>query len=248
MSLHTETIRNTAVLLLLPSVVAFGDQQTDVRADLPGAYAARECATARFPVELPLLDSVLDSATLAADLKSAAMPRRVVFGLRLGALATEPQVRLLEGKIPGAVADRVVAAVQATLREITSDRAWAFRLVVEGEHGKEMRLERSQVCGAFPGSIRREMRIATMSAEELEDFRREVQEDQRRRRSMLHRLLVDVRGRVLAVELVSSSGDGQTDADATGALRKLSFSPTKLDGAPVSAWVELRGDFEAQMR
>ena len=87
-----------------------------------------------------------------------------------------------------------------------------------------------------------------MSAEDLEDFRRKVQEDQRRRRSMLHRLLVDARGRVLSVELMNSSGDGQTDADATSALRKLSFSPTKLDGAPVSAWVELRGDFAAQMR
>jgi len=222
-------------------------QESRVQADLPGAYSAGTCARAPFPTELPPLESVFDTTKLAAELRSVGVSKRVVFGVRLGALATTPRVRVIERKVSEAVADSAVTVVDAALHESPSDRQWAFRLRVDGERELQMRSERSEVCGAtlLPGSESREIRseIRSVPATEVTQLRREATEYHFRRRSMVHRVLIDTQGRALAVELARSSGDAQMDADQTEYLKQRMFTPTRLDGVPVSAWVELRGDY-----
>ena len=245
MLLGIVTIRNIAglspLLLLISSPLATQDR--DVRADVPGTYVARKCAGAPFPAALPPLASVLDSAKLAADLSAAGVTKRVVFALRLGALATVPRVRILESKVADAVADRAAQAVEAALSEVPPDQPWAFHVVVAADREGSIKLDRSRVCGGIPADRVVHTRTEAVPAGELESLRREIAENRRHRSSMLHRVLVDTQGRVLAVELVKSSGDGQMDENETGALRRRRFSPTRLDGTPVSAWIELRGDF-----
>src|SRR2546425_2575578 len=125
-------------------------QEPQLHPDIPGAYAAGECHAAPFPVQLPPLDSVLDSVALATALKSAGVGKSVVFGLRLGALTSVPRVRVIEKKVSGQIADRALQEVDAAIRVIPPHRDWGLRLRVEGEPDLAMRLERSQVCAAVP--------------------------------------------------------------------------------------------------
>ena len=75
-----------------------------------------------------------------------------------------------------------------------------------------------------------------------------LQESDARRRAMRHRILVDDKGRILVIELASSSGDAGMDARRTALLQSLSFMPAMLDGVGVIAWVEIPGDYEVFRR
>jgi hypothetical protein len=242
----TATIRMSLAVVGVCIVALLGGpaspaQSPELPVDIPGTYAARECVAAPFPAALPTLEAVLDSAALVAALQTVEIRGRNVFGLRLGALEAEPRVRVLEGRASRAVA----TAVDAAIGPIPPDRLWSFRLIVAAEDALRVRLERSRVCGGTPS---RRLRAETrdVRGEELERIRREIDESReklRQRRSMVHRVLVDDRGRPLAVELARSSGDRVMDADEARMLRRGRFAPTKLDDVPVAAWIELSGDF-----
>jgi TonB family protein len=53
-------------------------------------------------------------------------------------------------------------------------------------------------------------------------------------------------GRLLAVELLTSGGDATMDAAQGRAVNTWSFFPSKLDGLPVAAWIEVPGDYGLQ--
>jgi len=217
-------------------------QEQQPQADLPGSYAAGECHAAPFPVQLPALDSVLDSASLATALKSTGADKPVVFGLMLGGLRGAPRVHIIEKKVSGQVADRALQEGDAAIRVAPTDREWVFRLRVEVGPEPTMGLERSEVCAAVPGPRSLQMRTFAVPAESLAQMRREGEEAARRRRSVLHRVLVDAKGQVVVVELAHSSGDASTDEKEADALRRRLFTSTKVDGVAVSAWVDVRGD------
>jgi len=72
-------------LLGLPSVIpsrSVHAQDSAGIGEIPGFYAAGRCQVAQFPDELPALDSVLDSATLAASLQAIGVQKRLVLALR----------------------------------------------------------------------------------------------------------------------------------------------------------------------
>ena len=220
-----------------------GAQEPQPRSDIPGAYAAGECHPAPFPAQLPPLDNVLDSASLAAALKSAGVDKRVVFGLRLGAFETAPRVHIIEKKVSGQIADRALHEVDASMRVVPTDRDWAFRLRVEGGPDLAATLEHSQVCAAVPGPRSGLVfAVGRASPDSFAQLRRQAQEALRRRRSLLSRVLVDAKGQGVAVELVHSSGDPSMDQSEADALQRRRFTPTQLDGVAVSAWIEVRGD------
>src|SRR2546427_6471091 len=92
MSLPRFDVRTVALLTALAAARATKEparlvaQEGQPHPDIPGTYAAGERHAAPFPAQLPPLDSVVDSASLAAALKAAGVDKRLVFGLRLGAL------------------------------------------------------------------------------------------------------------------------------------------------------------------
>ncbi len=235
-----------AVLSIVTAAASLHAQQPERGGPIPGVYAPRRCVTARFPVELPPLNSVLDSARLVAALASAGVDRDLVVGLRLGAAEAEPRVRVIQTQVPEEIADRAVVEIEASIGGIPADREWAFRVRVRTRGGLMVDLERSHVCGAAPRATRRpdERRVAVVTDAD----RRLVQEAEMRRRSMRHRILVDDKGRILVIELVNSSGDAGMDARRTAFLQSLSFMPALLDGVGVIAWVEIPGDYEVFRR
>lgn len=217
--------------------------QTAPRAEIPGTYPVKRCVAAPFPAELPPLDSVLDATRLIAALRGAGVANELVLSLRLSALqGAGPRVRVVEKKVSNAVAERASRAVEAALRDVPPDRPWAFRLVIDGEQGPAISLTRSEVCGASPRARHAQVRTAVVTESELDAIRREAERYQQQRRLMLHRVLVDADGRVLAFELVRSSGDGRMDFNESGLFKTDRFGPTRLDGVPVAAWIELGGD------
>ena len=184
-----------------------------------------------------------DSGALVSALHSAGVEKRLVLGLRLDRSETAARVRVIEKKVADDVADRAVQAVTAALRPVPAGRAWEFRLRVEGE-SQSLRLERSEVCAAAPG--RRPdlaFTVRRVPAESLRQMQGDAQLASQRRRSLIQNVLVDADGRPVAVQLLRSSGDQTIDATEAEALTRRSFRPTKLDGAPVSAWVQVRGDY-----
>jgi hypothetical protein len=242
----------TRALTLVASFVAvvatsaatrLAGQELQLHPDIPGVYQAGECHPLPVPAELPGLDSVLDSAAVATALKSAGVNKRLVVGLRLGAFAATPRVRLIEKKVSDEVADRALEALDAAIRIVAPDRDWVFRLRVEANHELAMRLERSELCAATPaprpGLV---FMTARVSPDSLAQLRRTSEEATRRRKSLVHDVLVDAKGEVVALERVHSSGDATIDENEAAALQRRRFTPTKLDGVAVVAWVELRGD------
>ena len=217
-------------------------QNTQPHPDIPDIYQPGECHAPPFPAQLPPLDSVVDSTRLATALKSAGVDKALVFGLRLGALATVPRARVIQKMVSGQVADRALREVDAALRVPPTDRDWAFRLRVEVDPDLVMTLERSEVCAAVPGPRGLQMRTFAVPSESLAQIRREAEDAAIRRRALLHRVLVDAKGHVVAVELVHSSGDATMDEKEATALQRRGFNPTKLDGLAVSAWVVVSGD------
>jgi len=211
-------------------------QDTQPHTDIPGSYQAGECHAPTFPAQLPPLDGVVDSTRLATALKSAGVDKALVFGLRLGALATVPRARVIQKMVSGQVADRALREVPPT------DRDWAFRLRVEVDPDLVMTLERSEVCAAVPGPRGLQMRTFAVPSESLARIRREAEDAAIRRRALVHRVLVDAKGQVVAVEVVHSSGDATMDEKEATALQRRGFTPTKLDGLAVSAWVVVSGD------
>jgi len=232
-------------LLGLPSAIPSRSVQAQDSAgieEIPGFYAAGRCQVAPFPDELPALDSVLDSATLAASLQAIGVQKRLVLALRFGAFQSGPRVRVIEQKVPSQVADQALHAVESTLRSVPPDRRWAFRLRIEPGQPNVVTLERSQVCGGLPGPRQLTYRTFAVPANELAQVKRDAQEAAARRERVRFRALVDSEGRVLDVQVTASSGDVEADRTMAEALRKRGFTAATLDGNPIAAWIELKGD------
>jgi TonB family protein len=117
-----------------------------------------------------------------------------------------------------------------------------FRLRVEGDHTLTMRLERSRVCAATPGPKNPETQTVRMQADSAAASRRDFEMASVRRRTILHRVLVDAQGRLEFIQLTHSSGDRGLDEQVGAAIRERVFTATSVDGVAVSAWVEVRGD------
>src|SRR2546426_8573995 len=109
MSLPRFDVRTVALLTALAAARATKEparlvaQEGQPHPDIPGTYAAGERHAAPFPAQLPPLDSVVDSASLAAALKAAGVDKRLVFGLRVGDLTTAPRVHVIEKKVSAQV-------------------------------------------------------------------------------------------------------------------------------------------------
>ena len=217
-------------------------QDLTPRPDVPGSYTVARCIDLPLPAQLPPLDSVLDSATVATELRLAGVSKPVLFGLRIGALATTPSVRVLDAKVPASLADTARRIIEAALRPIPADRQWAFRLRVEGSEPR-FQLERSRLCAGSPPLRDVRSGVATVTADQLAQMRREIEDNKRKRGAMRHRVFADALGRVVTVELVRTSGDAQMDANEAETLQRRRFAPTKLDGLPVAAWIEVPGDY-----
>jgi hypothetical protein len=232
----------TCVLAIGVSTAALAAQDLLPRADLPGVYRAGQCHEAPFPVRLPAVDSVVDSASLAARLLAIGVNKRVVLQLRPAASDSFPRVRLLEKRVSDQIADSSVRLVEAALRTTPPGSDWIFRLLIEKDHPLTTRLERSRVCAATPGPRNPEVQTVRMQTDSAADSRRAFESESVRRRAILYRVLVDKYGQLVVIQLEHSSGDRGIDEQVAAAIRERVFTPTTLDGVAVPAWVEVRGD------
>jgi len=232
----------TCALAVAVSTSALAAQDLLPHADIPGVYRAGKCLDAPFPIRLPALDSVVDSASLAAALQAIGVNKRVVLALRPSGSGSAARVHLLEKHVSDQVADSMVRKVEAVFRTAPPDSDWIFRLRVEGDHALTMRLERSRVCAATLGPRNPETQTVRMKADSAADSRRAFEMESVRRRTILHHVLLDAHGQLMTIQLVHSSGDRGLDEQVGAALRERTFAPTSLDGVAVSAWVEVRGD------
>src|SRR3989449_4892803 len=110
MQAHHYTLARAALSLALiglqsviPSLSLHAQDSAGI-GQISGFYAAGRCQVAPFPDELPALDSVVDSGTLAASLQAIGVEKRLVFAPPLRAFPSEPRVRLIAKKVssPGA--------------------------------------------------------------------------------------------------------------------------------------------------
>lgn len=232
----------TCILAFGMSGSALAAQEILTHADIPGVFRAGECHEAPYPIRLPALDSVLDSASLAAGLQGIGVNKRVVFTLRPGASAPFPRVRVVERKVSEQITDSSARLVEAAFRATPADSGWVFRLRVESDHTLAMRLERSRVCGANPGPRNPETQAARMQSDSAADARRDFEGSMVRRRTIVYRLLLDAQGRMVVMQLAHPSGDRGLDDQVGSTIRQRPFTPTTLDGLAVAAWVEVRGD------
>lgn len=232
----------TCVLAVGVSTAALAAQTGLPHADIPGVYRVGQCHDASFPDQLPALDSVVDSASLAAGLQAIGLNQRVVFGLRRDGSGSAAHVHLLEKRVSDQIADSSARLVEATFRATPLDKEWSFRLRVESDHRLTMRLERSRICAATPGPRNPETQTVRMQADSAADSRRAFETESVRRRTILYRGLLDAYGQLVILQLVHSSGDRGLDDQVGAAVRERVFTPTTLDGVAVSAWVEIRGD------
>lgn len=232
----------TCALAVAVSTSALAAQDPLLHPDIPGVYRAGECHEAPFPVRLPALDSVVDSASLAAALQAIGVNRRVVLALRPSGSGSAARVRLLEKHVSDQLADSIVRKVEGVFRTTPPDSDWIFRLRLEGDHAFTMRVERSRVCAATLGPRNPETQTVRMQTDSAADSRRAFEMESVRRRTILHHVLLDAHGQLVAIQLVHSSGDRGLDDQVRAAIRERTFAPTSLDGVAVSAWVEVRGD------
>lgn len=232
----------TCVLAIAVSSPALAAQEQLARADIPGVYRAGECHDAPFPAQLPPLDSVVDSATIAAGLQAIGVSKRVVLQLRPSGPGPGPRVRVVEKKVSDEVADSSARLVEAALRLGPPDSTRIVRLRVEVDHALTMRLERARVCAATPGPKNPETQTVRMQTDSAADSRRAFENSSVRRRTIVARLLLDRYGQIVVMQLARSSGDRGLDDQVTAAIRERVYTPTTLDGVAVSAWVEMRGD------
>jgi TonB family protein len=233
----------TCVLAIgVSTAAALAAQDRLPSADLPGVYRAGQCHEAPFPVRLPAVDSVVDSASLAATLPAIGVTKRIVLQLRPAASDSVPRVRVLEKRVSDQIADSSARLVEAALRTAAPNSNWIFRLLIEKDHPLTTRLERSRVCAATPGPKNPEVQTVRMQTDSAADSRRAFESEAARRRTILYRVLVDRYGQLAIIQLVHSSGDRGMDEQVAAAIRERAFTPTTLDGVTVSAWVEVRGD------
>ena len=229
-------------------------QDTLPETDIPGMYRAKVCNRADFPAELPPLESVLDTAQFAGTLRTAGVTKRIIFSLRFAAEGTTPDITIVEKKVSVETAVSAAEALRASLKTAPPGQHRPFRVKVDGQR-PSVTLERSEVCGGSSRATERNLApaVTTVTVEQTRgirsgsgglsasDMRSAVQQIESRLRSMRHQVLVDANGRVWAVELLNSSGEPQIDSRTTDALKRSSFTPTLLDGVPVTAWIEVGG-------
>src|SRR5688572_21065510 len=100
-------------LLVIPRLAA---QEPLPETDIPGMYPTKVCSRALFPVELPPLESVLDTAEFAGKLRMAGVTKRIIFSLRFTPDGTAPGITIVEKKVSDETATGAADALTASLK------------------------------------------------------------------------------------------------------------------------------------
>jgi hypothetical protein len=229
----------TAAVVCAPRFLSPTTQEPKKPGVLPGLYQEGPCALAQFPSVLPAVNDALDSAALAQALGDSSLDKTLILSLRLGALDSDPRVRVFRKQGSADVAQRVLAAVLATLRPIQADMPWAFRLQLDPGVTPTMSVARSELCPpAFKSGVTltKSFRMEEGQAVELQ---RGAEENARLLQMVVLRVLVQPDGKASEVVTVALSGDRQIDSQMQQAVQRGRFFPAKLDGASVAAWLQV---------
>lgn len=230
----------TVVVMFGPMLSSVAAQEPKEPTVVPGLYQHGPCAPAPFPSVLPMVNDVLDSAALAKVLGDSGLRETLTLSLRLGSLNSDPPVRVLgKPKFPD-IARRMATVILSAIRPVPADTPWAFRLELAPSDAPTMSLSRSELC---PPARKQELvRTQSYRMEEGQamEMQRRVEEEARLRQMVAFQVLVQANGRAGEVIRVAASGDRRIDEQMQQIVTRGSYFPAKLDGAPVSAWLQVR--------
>jgi TonB-like protein len=230
----------TVVVVFGPMLSSMAAQEPKEAIVVPGLYQHGSCAPASFPSVLPMVNDVLDSAALARVLGDSGLRDPLTVSLRLGSLNSEPRVRVLGKPKSASIARRMAAVVLSAIRPVPADTPWAFRLRLEPGGAPTMSLSRSEFCPPAwkQGAVVRTQSYRMEEGQAVE-MQRRLEEEARLRQMVIFRVLVQANGRAGDVIRVAASGDRRIDNQMQQIVTRGNYFPAKLDGAPVSAWLQV---------
>lgn len=201
------------------------------------------CGLAVLPLQLPPVAAIVDSASLVSALTSARLKAgNTVFTIVIGGTYVAPTTRLFETNLEPPEVTTLTAAVEAALgQEVTSSTPWGARLSITTGDVVAAKLVRSEYCPPVAPEVQARSQLVTMqiSADQVAQLQREARESEvrlRRMRQYEARCLVDRDGKVVVVEVVTSSGDHRIDNDMNRRLYRTRFAPATLDGISIAGW------------
>jgi len=211
-----------------------------VAVSAPSASAQRRgCADTHFPKHLPSVNTIFDSATVAAELAKLQGPRiEMRYGLFFNAGDSLPVILPLSG------GHQAIPALNHSLRPQKPSDIWAVRahVAMGGGAAPVLTLERSTYCPpALDNSVRDNL-PSSMTVQ--------VEPDDRMPPSGRARILVEVditkNGVPLRVRVVQSSGIRDLDEQVMRDYQTRRYLPALLDGVPIDG--VFRNDGYSPMR
>lgn len=243
-------------MLAVAACAGRGPEEVTPRAvllsELPSERPPGACEVVLTPPELPRVDSLVDSASLAQAMarvwtKQEFAPGHVLLTLAYDGLGRNTRLEVLEHSVAHAAADsarRLAAAAQRRLeREPDPDVAdgapelpgWGVRLRLDiGEEGVRARVGRREYCPPWPRNPEVESALFGIQAEGVR-YRAG-----RRERTVFMSVWVHPSGYVAR----ASVGRGvllttRLEQQLVDFVKQFSFFPALLDGEPVEGWIEI---------
>jgi TonB family protein len=186
---------------------------------------------------------VVDSAALMAFIRAIPVESAdVTLSIVFRGDGAVPQTAVREGRELAEVADRVLRGVDSLLlAPPRSGSPWGIRFIVTPGKPGRLQVARAEYCPpvAEVAELRSETRTVQVSAADVARMEAEAREFQRRWQQMqeyVGRAWVSAAGRVMAVELVRSSGDVAADREAERMVRRSRFAAARIDGIAVYGW------------
>jgi TonB family protein len=214
-------------LLLLSAcsaaVATGGDRSALLLSDRPAPRAS--CHILYQPQPLPSLSQLADSAALVRDLADFAQRHplrdgssRALYSVSYTADGRIERLHALDYWLPQGQADAFTSLVRRHLRPQLSTGG-SIRILLQPVGDEPVRIGRSERC---PPESRTTFRLRAPALAQ-----------QQRPQPVRVRMHVDAQGRVLATDLLSSSGNAELDRWVRQTLQRYQFAPGLIDGTAV---------------
>lgn len=199
----------------------------------------RGCADTHFPKHLPAVNTVLDSATVAAELAKLQGPRiEMRYGLFFNAGDSLPVILPLSG------GHEVIPILNRSLRPQKPSDVWAVRVhvAVGGGNVPVLSIERATYCPPAPDTH--------IGGDQPTSMMVQVEPDDRMPPSGRARILVEVNvtknGVPVRVRIIQSSGIRDLDEQVLREFQVKRYLPALLEGVPIDG--VFRNDGYSPMR
>lgn len=190
----------------------------------------RTCFVSPRPEPLPAAAALVDSAALLDQLRASASTGRgyALVSVRFDEAGRPAAVRMIEGTLSP---DQVQRQVNSSLKPQVQSPAWSVRIRITLDTVPALQVGRSEVC---PATIKGQGGIDVVTSRGVRPSPSAPSANEFGAPRLA--ILVDTTGQVQQIRVDESSGSADIDRQFQDALRKRSFHPMLIDGAPVLAW------------